>query len=79
MSVVPELVLGFEGVTIVLTVRGQPFTLTEPAARVTASTRGGSGAFSQPLDSNIHFKDEKRFKDSLDLGTRPEVLAAVLP
>lgn len=77
----PELVLGLEGVTIVLTVRGQPFTLTAPTARVTASTGGGSGggsgAGSQPLDANIHFKYEKPFEESLDLGTPAEVLAAI--
>ncbi|MBX3605531.1 MAG: hypothetical protein KF788_09670 [Piscinibacter sp.] len=78
----PSLTLGLEGVTIVLSIRGQPFTLTAPTARITASpgTGGGgsSGGSSSPsFDGNIYFKYEKPFEESLDLGTPGEVLAAI--
>jgi hypothetical protein len=79
----PSLTLRLEGVTIVLSIRGQPFTLTAPTARITASPGtggggGGSGGSSTPgFDGNIHFKYEKPFEESLDLGTPGEVLAAI--
>jgi hypothetical protein len=77
----PRLDLALTGATIVLSVRGQPFTLTAPTAHISfdpATTSGtpATGGASSPNDG-IHFKYEETFEKSVSLGTPEEVLVSI--
>lgn len=75
-----NLTLGLEGVTVVFTIRGRTFTLTAPTKRITATAGGGvagGGATPQDVAVSIHFKYDKPFEESFDLGTPAEVLAGI--